>query len=66
METRLAIASRREVRRYDGRPLPDDVVRRILDAGRLAGSAKNRQPWRFLLVVEPGRRATLAETVFEP
>lgn len=66
METRLAIASRREVRRYDGRPLPDDVVRRILDAGRLAGSAKNRQPWRFLLVEEPGRRATLAETVFEP
>jgi nitroreductase len=44
VDTWLAVASRREVRRYADRPLPDDVVRRILDAGRLAGSAKNRQP----------------------
>lgn len=66
MEVWLAIASRREVRDYDARPLPAELERRILDAGRLAGSAKNRQPWRFLVVEDRGRRERLAETVFEP
>ena len=50
MDTFLAIVSRREVRRYDSRPLPEDAVRRILDAGRLAGSSKNRQARRFIVV----------------
>jgi nitroreductase len=50
MDTYLAIASRREVRDYDDRPLPAEVEERILDAGRLAGNSKNRQPWRFHLV----------------
>jgi nitroreductase len=63
MDTFLAIASRREVRDYDGRPVPDDVVRRILDAGRLAGSSGNRQPWRFVLVSD---RDALAGAVYEP
>ena len=66
MDTWLAVASRREVREYADRELPRDVVRRILDAGRLAGSAKNRQPWRFLVVEDAGARARLAEAVFEP
>jgi nitroreductase len=44
MDTWLAVASRREVREYADRDVPEDVVQRILDAGRLAGSAKNRQP----------------------
>jgi nitroreductase len=66
VETWLAIASRRETRDYEGRPVPADVERRILDAGRLAGSANNRQPWRFLVVDDPERRRRLAETVYEP
>jgi nitroreductase len=66
VETFLAIASRREVRDYEQRPLAPDDERRILDAGRLAGSASNRQPWRFLVVEDPERRARLAESVFEP
>jgi nitroreductase len=66
MELRLGIASRREVRDYDERPIPEDVQRQILDAGRLAGSAKNRQPWRFVLVEDAGRRERLAELVYEP
>ena len=66
METRLAIASRREVRKYADRPIPPEVERRILDAGRLAGSAVNRQPWRFLVVEDPELRARLAECVFAP
>jgi nitroreductase len=66
VETRLAIASRRETRDYEGRPVPADVERRILDAGRLAGSASNRQPWRFRVVEDQERRRRLAETVYEP
>ena len=65
MDTFLAIASRREVKAYDGRRIPDDVVQRILDAGRLSGSGGNRQPWRFVLVSGEGQ-ATLADAVFEP
>ena len=66
MDTWLAIASRREVREYADRDLPEEVVRSILDAGRLAGSAKNRQPWRFLIVEDEPARKRLAEAVFEP
>jgi nitroreductase len=50
MDTWLAIASRREVRDYRPDPLPEDVVRRILEAGRVSGSSKNHQPWRFVVV----------------
>ncbi|HEY7692017.1 MAG TPA: nitroreductase family protein [Gaiellaceae bacterium] len=66
MDAWLAIASRREVRDYAPRDLPEDVVRTILDAGRLAGSAKNRQPWRFLLVEDDEARERLAGSVYEP
>ena len=62
MDTFLAIASRREVREYEPRALPPEVEERILDAGRLSGSAKNRQPWRFDVV----RGELLAEHVYEP
>jgi nitroreductase len=65
MDTFLAIASRREVREYDGRPIPDEVVRRILDAGRLSGSGGNQQPWRFV-VVSGQAQAALADVVSEP
>ena len=66
MDTLLAIASRRDERRYEPDPLPDDVVTRILDAGRLAGSASNRQPWTFVLPEGDDRRVALAPCVFAP
>jgi nitroreductase len=66
VETQLTIASRRETRRYDDRPIPREVEHRILDAGRLAGSAKNKQPWRFLVVEGDDLRGRLAGAVFEP
>jgi nitroreductase len=66
VDTWLAVASRREVREYSNRPLAEATIRTILDAGRLAGSAKNRQPWRFLVVDDRAVRERLAEAVFEP
>jgi nitroreductase len=66
MDTYLAIVSKRDTRRYADQPIPDDVVTRILDAGRVTGSASNRQPWRFLIVEDAERREKLAEAVYEP
>jgi nitroreductase len=64
LDTWLAIASKRDVREYADTPVPEDVATRILDAGRLAGSARNTQRWEFV-VVETARRE-LAEAVHAP
>ena len=40
------------VRRYAERSVPADVVRRIVEAGRLSASAQNLQPWHFVVVEE--------------
>jgi nitroreductase len=66
MDTYLAIASRRDERRYLSDPLPDDVVERILDAGRLSGSAGNRQPWTFVVPTGRERIERLARAVYAP
>lgn len=44
------LQGRRSLRRYDGRPIPKDVVQRLLDAAAWAPSAHNRQPWRYCVV----------------
>lgn len=41
------------VRRYRRKPVPESVIHRILEAGRLTGSATNRQPWHFIVVQDP-------------
>src|SRR5450756_824670 len=38
------------VREFDDKPIPDDLVRRIAEAGRLTASSMNLQPWHFVLV----------------
>lgn len=63
MDVFLAVVSKREVRAYADRPLPDEAVRRLLDAGRLAGSSRNRQARRFI-VLRDGALARAAETVW--
>ena len=67
MDTRLTIASKRDVKTYDGtRAVPADLVERILDAGRLSGSSKNTQRWTFVVVEDPERKAALAKEVYAP
>ena len=66
MDTYLAIASKRDERRYADRAVATDAVERILDAGRLAGSAANRQPWRFLVVERRELVEAFAECVYAP
>ena len=50
MEVFDAIRTLLAVRSYQDKPVPDDVVRRILEAGSMSGSASNRQPWQFIVV----------------
>jgi nitroreductase len=66
VETFLAIASRRDERRYLPEALAEDVVERILDAGRLSGSAGNKQPWTFVVPASRSRVERLAPAVFVP
>jgi nitroreductase len=66
MDTFLVIASKRDQRQYADREIPDETVRRILDAGRVSGSGANRQPWRFLALRDRSLLERVAETVYEP
>ena len=50
MDVRKAIENRRSIRKFRPDPLPRESIEAILDAGRLAPSGKNRQPWRFVVV----------------
>lgn len=56
-----AIRTRRSVRRYSPRPIPEDMLPRLRDALRLAPSACNLQPWRFIFVTDQRLRAELAQ-----
>lgn len=50
MDVFEAIRTKRAVRQYQDKPIPDDAVRAILNAGRLSQSAKNIQPWYFIAI----------------
>jgi nitroreductase len=56
-----AIAGRHSVRKYRPEAVPEAVLERILNAGRLAPSGHNRQPWRFVVVRDGNRRRALAD-----
>ncbi|MBE0679889.1 MAG: nitroreductase family protein [Bacteroidales bacterium] len=48
------INNRESIRSYDpSKPVPEEILKRILDAGRIALSAANRQPWKFLVISSP-------------
>jgi nitroreductase len=60
METWDALRSRRNVRRYEDRPIPAGDLDRILEAARRTPSAGNRQHWDFVVVTERARLQQLA------
>ena len=57
-----AIQNKRAVRQFTDQPLPEPVIRRILDAGRRAQSAKNSQPWDFIAITQRETLQVLATT----
>jgi nitroreductase len=52
MDALEAIRKRRSVRHYTGEPIPREDLETIVDAGRLAASGYNTQPWDFIVVTE--------------
>ena len=54
MEAFEAIRTMLAVRRYRDEPVPEATLRRVVEAGRLTGSAKNEQPWQFIVVQDRG------------
>jgi nitroreductase len=59
MDVYEAIGKRRSIRVYQDKPVPEEVLRRVLDAARLAPSARNRQEWRFIAVRDADKRGRL-------
>ena len=60
MDTLKAIRRRRSVREYTGDPIPKEDLITIVDAGRLAASGSNQQPWEFVIITEQAMIAQLA------
>jgi nitroreductase len=61
MQTWEAITSRRNVRSFDGRPIPAEDLDQILEAGRRSPSSQNWQPWDFIVVTDRGQLRELAK-----
>lgn len=55
------IKDRRSIRKYDGREVPREMLEQIIAAGLCAPSAKNRQPWKFIVVTNNAKRDALLE-----
>lgn len=65
MDCIQALKTRRSVRAYTGEPVPREVLADLIDCGRLAATARNIQPWEFVVVTAPAMlRAIAAATDF--
>ena len=58
------LRGRRSIRRYLPTPVDPEKIRACLEAARLAPSAHNAQPWRFIVVDEPGLKDRLTAAAF--
>ena len=65
LTTKEAIEKRRSIRKYKQDPVPEEHLRALLDAARLAPSGSNSQPWRFKLVRDEKTRQALAQASYK-
>jgi nitroreductase len=56
-----AIRTKRAIRKFQDKPLPDDVIRAILNAGRRSQSSKNEQAWQFIAIRDRSILKALSE-----
>ena len=64
MSVKEIIAQRRSIRRYQNKPVERDKILECLEAARLAPSADNVQPWRFLVIDDPELKEKCAKEMF--
>ena len=60
------VKQRQSVRKYDPRPVEEEKLERCLEAARLAPSASNSQPWKFIVVNEPELKSKVARETVGP
>jgi nitroreductase len=61
VDTYKTIITKRDTRSFTDQPVSDDAVRRIVQAGRMAGSSKNVQPCRFIIIDDPSQKEAIAK-----
>lgn len=59
-----AIRARRTIRSYEPDPVPEELLREVVDAARWAPTSGNAQPWEFLRVVTPALRERLVAATY--
>lgn len=64
MDVFEAIQKRRSTRSYEAKPLSKETLGVVLEAGRLAPSAKNIQPWHFIVVTDQEKRKALSKGTY--
>jgi nitroreductase len=55
------LKERRSVRKYLSKPVPKEIIEDIIDCGRLAATARNIQPWHFVVITDEERRRHIAD-----
>lgn len=53
MDALEAIKKRRSIREYKDKPVPKELLEKIVDAGRYAATARDIQPWEFIVITDP-------------
>lgn len=61
MEVKEAILQRKSIRNYKDTPVPEEKLRNVLEAARMAPSGANRQPWKFVVVRDGEKRVLLSD-----
>jgi nitroreductase len=59
MDVQKAVRTRRSIRKYQPFEIPEEKLKRVLEAGRLSPSAANQQPWHFIIITKPENREKL-------
>ncbi|HNS48236.1 MAG TPA: nitroreductase family protein [bacterium] len=65
MDFQEVIRTRRSIRSFSNRPVPEETLDRILDSARIAPSGNNRQPWKFVVVRDPALKQQIAEAAYQ-
>jgi nitroreductase len=64
VDTFEAIQKRTSTRDYEPTPIPNETLQKLLEAARLSHSAKNVQPWHFIVVTDAEKRKALSKGMF--
>jgi len=62
MDGLTTLTSRRSVRKFKPDTVPAELLEKMIDAGRLAPTARNVQPWEFVVITDADKRAKIAHT----